>query len=98
MPPIVVLRHDEVWFDSTMAQMQSASTTIVSFVLVVLAGKIMDNNTLYILVELGKNDMKGNIVVIILERSVGGMRIQLDRCSTEKSNQSNMSFVVLFQI
>jgi hypothetical protein len=81
-----------------MAQMQSASTTIVSFVLVVLAGKIMDNNTLYILVELGKNDMKGNIVVIILERSVGGMRIQLDRCSTEKSNQSNMSFVVLFQI
>jgi hypothetical protein len=81
-----------------MAQMQSASTTIVSFVLVVLAGKIMDNNTLYIFVELGKNDMKGNIVVIILERSVGGMRIQLDRCSTEKSNQSNMSFVVLFQI
>jgi hypothetical protein len=83
-----------------MAQMQSASTTIVSFVLVVLAGKIMDNNTLYIFVELGKNDMKGNIVVImmILERSVGGMRIQLGRCSTEKSNQSNMSFVVLFQI
>jgi hypothetical protein len=81
-----------------MAQMQSASTTIVSFVLVVLAGKIMDNNTLYIFVELGKNDMKGNIVVIILERSVGGMRIQLDRCSTEKSNQSNVSFVVLFQI
>jgi hypothetical protein len=81
-----------------MAQMQSASTTIVSFVLVVLAGKIMDNNTLYIFVEIGKNDMKGNIVVIILERSVGGMRIQLDRCSTEKSNQSNVSFVVLFQI
>jgi hypothetical protein len=83
-----------------MAQMQSASTTIVSFVLVVLAGKIMDNNTLYIFVELGKNDMSGKIVVImmILERSVGGMRIQLDRCSTEKSNQSNVSFVVLFQI